>query len=136
MTEILIGSFLLIALILLLTVLVIAARVLLIPDRPVTVTVNGQTRIDTRSGQKLLTALHDNGILIPSSCAAAGTCGLCRVRIPDNGPDTLPVEAARFSRAELRDGMHLACQVVLREDLALEVEDELIGAAQKQRISG
>ena len=128
MTEILIGSFLLIALILLLTVLVIAARVLLIPDRPVTVTVNGQTRIDTRSGQKLLTALHDNGILIPSSCAAAGTCGLCRVRIPDNGPDTLPVEAARFSRAELRDGMHLACQVVLREDLALEVEDELIGA--------
>lgn len=128
MTEIVVGSLLLIALILLLTVLVVAARSFLIPDRPVTLTVNGQTTIAARSGRKLLGALNENDILIPSACAGAGTCGLCRVRIPDGGPDTLPIEAARFTRAEQRDGMHLACQVVIRDDMALEVDEDLLAA--------
>jgi len=91
-------------------------------------TVNGQTTIETRSGRKLLSALNDNGVLVPSACAGAGTCGLCRVRIPKDGPEALPIEAARFTRAEMREGLHLACQVVLRKDLALEVDDDLLSA--------
>ncbi|NNK68717.1 MAG: NADH:ubiquinone reductase (Na(+)-transporting) subunit F [Rhodobacteraceae bacterium] len=128
MTDIVFGSVFLILLVVGLSALVIAARAVLMPEHPSTLTVNGQTTIATQTGQKLLSALGDNGLLIPSACAGAGTCGLCRVRITDGGPDSLPVEAAKFTRAELRDGMHLACQVVVRGDMALEVDDNLLGA--------
>ena len=127
MTEIVFGSLVLIVLVLALTVLVVGARSLLMPDRAVALTVNDQT-IEARTGRKLLSALHDNGVLIPSACAGAGTCGLCRVKISDGGPDSIPVEAAHFTRAELRAGMHLACQVMMRGDMAVEVDEDLLGA--------
>ncbi len=128
MTAILFGSLLLTALVLVLTLTVMAARSVLAPERPVTVTVNGSRRIATHTGAKLLGALTGDGIMIPSACAGAGTCGLCRVRIAGDGLDTLPTEVARLSKAERRDGVHLACQVVLRSDLAVEVAEDLLGA--------
>lgn len=128
MIDIVFGTLLLIVLMLVLTVLVVVARAFMMPDKPVCISVNEQLTFTGRTGQKLLSALHDNGVLIPSACAGAGTCGLCRVKIRDGGPDVLPIEAARFTRAELRDGLHLACQVVMRGDMALEVEEDLLGA--------
>lgn len=128
MTAIAFGSFVVIALILGLTALVVGARQILVPDRPVLLTINGETRVESRTGKKLLAALAEQGIRIPSACAGAGTCGLCRVRIPEGGPEPLPIEAARMTRAELRDGMHLACQVVLRGDLSLAIDEEFLGA--------
>ncbi|NNE78700.1 MAG: NADH:ubiquinone reductase (Na(+)-transporting) subunit F [Silicimonas sp.] len=128
MTDIVFGIALLILLVLALTWLVVGARAVLMPDQAVRLTVNDQTPIDTRTGRKLLSALHDNGVLIPSACAGAGTCGLCRVRIREGAPDIQPIEAARFTRAELRDGLHLACQVVVRGNMALEVEEDFLGA--------
>jgi Na+-transporting NADH:ubiquinone oxidoreductase subunit F len=128
MMEIVIGSAVLIALVLILTILVVATRAVLMPEHPATLTLNGQTNINTRTGQKLLNSLNDNGILIPSACAGAGTCGLCRVKITKGGPDPLQTEAAHFTKPELRDGLHLACQVVLRGDMAIEVADELLAA--------
>lgn len=128
MSEIALGSLLLIALVLVLTALVVGARAVLMPQHPATVTVNGQTRIAVTTGEKLLSALNDNGILIPSSCAGAGTCGLCRVHIKNDGPAALPVEAGHFTKSELRDGLHLACQVVLRGDMDVTVPDDMLGA--------
>lgn len=128
MMDVLFGSVFLIALVLVLTVLVMTARSVLMPHRPATILVNNQTSLATVTGQKLLSALNDNGILVPSACAGAGTCGLCRVRVTEGGPNSLPIEAARFSKAELRDGLHLACQVVLRGDMSVEVSDDLLHA--------
>lgn len=128
MTDILFGSALLITLVLVLTVMVVLARAALMPERPATLTVNTQTRIATTTGQKLLSALNDNGVLVPSACAGAGTCGLCRVAVTNGGPDPLPIETARFTRAELRQGLHLACQVVVRHDMDLEVDEDMMGA--------
>jgi len=128
MTEIVFGSGVIVALVILLSTLVIAARALLMPSKPATLTVNGSTKITTTTGQKLLSALNDNGILIPSACAGAGTCGLCRVKITKGGAEPLPVEAAKFTKAELKDGMHLACQVVLRNDMSIEVAEAILGA--------
>ncbi|PJI84367.1 Na+-transporting NADH:ubiquinone oxidoreductase subunit F [Yoonia maricola] len=128
MTEILFGSVVVIALVLVLTATVILARAALMPERPATLTVNTHTPIATTTGQKLLSALNTNGILVPSACAGAGTCGLCRVAITNGGPASLPIEVARFTRAELRQGLHLACQVVVRDDMDIEVEEDLLGA--------
>ena len=128
MIEIIFGSLLLIMLVTALTVIVMTARNLLMPAKPITLTVNGGTRIETETGNKLLSALSDNGITIPSACAGAGTCGLCRVTVPEGGGDALPTEAARLNRADMRQGVRLACQVVLRDDMAVEVDEALIGA--------
>ncbi|QPH54960.1 NADH:ubiquinone reductase (Na(+)-transporting) subunit F [Pontivivens ytuae] len=128
MTEILFGSFVVVALVLTLSAVVMLARALLMPAEPATLTVNGAMAIDTVTGEKLLSALKDNGVLVPSACAGAGTCGLCRVQVTEGAPATLPVEAAKFTKAEIRDGFHLACQVVLRNDMAVQVPEDLIGA--------
>lgn len=128
MIEILLACFLLTAIVLALTLMVRAARAALVPSGAVTVTVNQQTEISTVAGRTLLSAMTDNGVLIPSACAGAGTCGLCRIRVTEGGGETLPTEAARLSRSELSDGVRLACQVRLRGDLAVEVPSDLVGA--------
>ena len=131
MIDIILGTSLIVVLLLMLTAVVVAARAFLIPDREVTLTVNGQTPISARTGSKLLAALQDNGILIPSACAGAGTCGLCRVTVREGGTEALPVEVARLSRMEVREGMRLACQTVVRGSMSLEVDEALLGAETK-----
>ena len=86
MTEIVLGVLLLTAIILMLAIMVMVARSLLSPSHPAVLTVNGSSQFDTRTGGKLLSALHENGILVPSACAGAGTCGLCRVKILKGRP--------------------------------------------------
>lgn len=126
--SIILGSLVLVVLVLSLSGLVMVARGFLLPSRPATLTINGTTDLEVRTGQKLLSALLEGGVLIPSACAGAGTCGLCRVEIPEGGPDALPIETARLSREELKAGVHLACQVTLREDMAVRVPDDLLAA--------
>ena len=128
MTEILFGIVLLVVLISALTAIVVSARNFLNPAKPAVVTVNGTTRIETETGGKLLPVLIGQDILIPSACAGAGTCGLCRVTIAEGGGEALPTEAAKLTAHELRDGMRLACQVVLRGDMDVGVADDLLGA--------
>lgn len=128
MTEILLGSVTLIVLVLVLAGLVMALRAVILPSRPAIVTVNTGTQLRSSTGQKLLTVLNDAGLRIPSGCAGVGTCGLCRVKIADGAGEPRPTETARLSKSELKDGMHLACQVVLRRDLSVVVPDELLDA--------
>jgi Na+-transporting NADH:ubiquinone oxidoreductase subunit F len=128
MSNLILGIVFLVAMTLALTGVVILARRVMMPARPTTITVNDTNRIETVTGQKLLTALNDHGVLVPSACAGAGTCGLCRVQITGDGPPPLPVELARLTPAERRDGTHLACQVTLRGDMAVHVSDDLLAA--------
>lgn len=128
MSEILLGSALLTALVVLLTLVVMGARRVMMPSRPVAITINGRENIAARTGGRLLDALGEGGILIPSACAGAGTCGLCRVTVTEGGGAALPTEASRLTRAELRAGLRLACQVTLRGDISVRLPEDLIGA--------
>mgnify|MGYP001828107825 FL=1 len=128
MSEILLGIILFSAIVLALAVLVLAVRAVLAPAGKVTILINKQRPVETTTGQKLLTALQDAGIAIPSTCAGVGSCGLCRVRVSDGGGDPLPTETARISRRDIRDGTRLACQVTVRETMDVEVPESLISA--------
>jgi Na+-transporting NADH:ubiquinone oxidoreductase subunit F len=128
MSEILLGSLLLTAIILGLALVVRGARAVLSPHGPVTLTLNGHTTIEARAGMTLLDALNENGVLVPSACAGKGTCGLCKVKVGAGGGAPLPTEAARLSRSDLRNGVRLSCQMRMRGDLAVEVDEALIGA--------
>ncbi|MCP4320029.1 MAG: NADH:ubiquinone reductase (Na(+)-transporting) subunit F [Hyphomicrobiales bacterium] len=128
MSEILLGSISFSLIVLALAIMVLAARMILAPSRKVTIVVNDQRSISTRTGEKLLTVLRDAGISIPSTCAGVGTCGLCRVQVSSGGGDPLPTETARIARREIRKGTRLACQVTIRETMHVEVPENLLSA--------
>lgn len=104
------------------------ARSVLQPARPVRITVNDSREIVGETNRRLLEVLNGNDIAVPSACAAAGTCGLCRVEAPGAG-DPLPTELALLSRQEVKCGTRLACQLVVRGDLAVRVPEEILGVA-------
>ncbi len=127
MTEILLGISFISVLLVALAALVHTVREYLLPSRPVTVTVNGERNIPGSANFKLLDILNANGIAVPSGCAGAGTCGLCRVSGVTGTGGPLPTERARLSPEDVRAGMRLACQVVVRNDLAVTVPDDVLG---------
>jgi Na+-transporting NADH:ubiquinone oxidoreductase subunit F len=120
-----IGLFTLIVMTLVLTVL--AARAMISRRVAVTVVVNETNRFKAQTGQKLLAVLHDNGVLVASACAGAGTCGLCRVTVPVGGGLILPTERAKLDRTERHNHIRLACQVILRSDTEVLVPTDLLG---------
>jgi Na+-transporting NADH:ubiquinone oxidoreductase subunit F len=128
MTEVLLSTALLTAIVMVLTFGVIGARRILAPSRPVEIKVNEALSLQGATGDKLLAILKAGNLPIPSACAGAGTCGLCRVRIPDGAGEPLPTELARLNRAEVAEGTRLACQTVVRGPLSVLVPDEFLSA--------
>jgi Na+-transporting NADH:ubiquinone oxidoreductase subunit F len=124
--EIVVAAAFAIALIVVLSALLQWTRGILLPTRPVTITVNGGRRIAAATNLRLLDVLNDNGVAVPSACAGAGTCGLCRVEARGAG-EPLPTERALLSRQEVSNGMRLACQVVIRAPLDVVVPRDVLG---------
>ena len=127
MTEILLGSSVFIGLMMALTFIVLGARAVLMPRGQARITVNGERVLDAKLGEKLLRAMQHAGVHLPTSCGGAGTCGLCRVTVT-GALDALPIERATLSEADIAKGVRLACQVVVRGDLAIAVPAELLAA--------
>lgn len=128
MTEVLLGSFVFVTIVLLLASSVLVARAVLMPSKPVTITLNQDRTIAAQSGAKLLTALGDEGIAIPSACGGAGTCGQCRVQIVNRPPIAAQTETALLSRRDLAQGVRLACQTTLRADMSIVLPDTVLDA--------
>jgi len=60
-------------------------------------------------------------------CGGRGICGLCRVQVLAGGGAPTPVEGDLITRQDIADGVRLACQVTLKEDLRIRVPDEVLG---------
>ncbi|MHC4198480.1 MAG: NADH-quinone oxidoreductase subunit NuoE family protein [Planctomycetota bacterium] len=86
---------------------------------------SGEEVLDVEGGQTLLGALQDAGMHIPSACAGKGSCGYCKVTVVVGGGQLLPTERPFLSRAEIRKGVRLACQVKIRNDIGITVPDFL-----------
>jgi Na+-transporting NADH:ubiquinone oxidoreductase subunit F len=108
-----------------LVILWVIAR--MVPQGDVRVLVNGERDVQTPTGKKLLGALADAGIYVPSACGGGGTCGQCRVKVLKGGGELLPTEASLISKREAREGERLACQVTVFQDLEVVVPDEVFG---------
>ena len=76
-------------------------------------------------GINLLTALNDNGFNVSNSCGGKGSCGYCKVQVPEGGGHILPTEEIWMSRQEKLDNMRLACQVKIKNDITIEIPDFL-----------
>jgi Na+-transporting NADH:ubiquinone oxidoreductase subunit F len=86
----------------------------------------GQRELEVQGGQTLLSALNAEQIFIPSACGGRGSCGYCKVTVLAGGGTVLPTETPLLTRQEIRRGVRLACQVKLREDIRIEIPEELL----------
>ena len=84
-----------------------------------------EQEFEVQGGGNLLTYLTDRGIEISSSCGGKGSCGYCKVRVVEGGGQILPTEEIYMSRQEKAEGMRLACQVKVKNDVVIAVPDFL-----------
>ncbi len=110
-----------------LTVLLLIVKTRLSPGGTVKVGINHdeEKTLEVRAGGTLLGTLASNGIFIPSACGGKGTCGVCRCRVSSGGGALLPTEVSHITPKEARDGVRLACQVRVKEDLEIELPPEV-----------
>ena len=120
------------AIVLVLVLVILFAKSKLVAEGDVTISINGdpEKAVTTAAGGKLLGALADKGIFIPSACGGGGTCGQCRVEVHAGGGDILPTEQGHITKREAKEGCRLACQVAVKQDMEIEVEDEIFGVQQ------
>jgi Na+-transporting NADH:ubiquinone oxidoreductase subunit F len=81
--------------------------------------------VDVEGGQTLLSYLIDNEVNISSSCGGKGSCGYCKVRLLSGGGPVLPTEEIYMSRQEKQEGVRLACQVKVKNDMEIFIPDFL-----------
>jgi Na+-transporting NADH:ubiquinone oxidoreductase subunit F len=116
-------------LVLALVVILMAARSRLVQSGDVTILINGDPNkaLTTPAGSTLLNTLADNKIFIPSACGGQGTCGVCQVTVREGGGSILPTETGHINRGEAREGCRLSCQVKVKQDMEIEIPDEIFG---------
>jgi len=112
---------------LLLVAVLLYAKAKLIPSGKVLLTINGEREIEVSPGESILSTLSNNKIFLPSACGGGGTCGMCKCRVTKGGGEILPTEVGFFTRKEQNNQWRLGCQVKVKEDLQIEVPEEVLG---------
>jgi Na+-transporting NADH:ubiquinone oxidoreductase subunit F len=120
-----IAAFLLV--VLLLTSMLLFAKAKLSPKGKIKITINHDTVLEVDGGGTLLSTLGNNGIFLPSACGGGGTCVQCVCIVESGGGNILPTEEPHFSRKEIASNHRLGCQVKVKEDMHIEVEEEILG---------
>ncbi len=113
--------------VLLLVALLLVAKAKLMPSGNVKLTVNGEKEIETPIGDTLLGALQSGNIFLSSACGGGGKCGQCRAQVLEGGSDILPTEKVFFTRKQIKNHWHLACQTKVKGDMTVQVPDEVFG---------
>lgn len=132
--EMLIGIGMFTLVVCLLVALILFAKSRLVQSGDVQLTINGDASksVTVAAGGKLLAALASKEIFVPSACGGGGTCGQCRVVIKSGGGDILPTEMEHITKKDAKAGCRLACQVAVKNDMELELEEEIFGVRKWQ----
>ena len=112
---------------LLLVTMLLVAKDKLLPSGPVKLVINGEKDVEVSSGDTLLTTLGNNKIFLPSACGGGGTCVQCKCQVLEGGGEILPTEEPHFTRKEISEGWRLGCQVKVKQDMKIEVPEEVFG---------
>jgi len=87
---------------------------------------SGERVLEVDGGQTLLSALYEEELFIPSACGGRGSCGHCKITVLTGGGKVLPTETPYLSRKEVRQGVRLACQVKVRENIQAKIPEDLL----------
>ena len=126
-TEIILGVGMFTVVILALVAFILAARSKLVASGDVNIEINGEKTITVPAGDKLLQTLSNAGLFLPSACGGGGSCAQCKCVVSDGGGSMLPTEEAHFTRREANEGWRLSCQAPVKQDMKVEVPEEVFG---------
>ena len=130
MTSVIITSVVAFSVVILLLVLILLyAQSKLVQSGDVKIIVNGDEAnpIVTAAGSTLLNTLSGEKVFLPSACGGGGTCAMCKCTISEGGGDVLPTEVGHLSRSEQKEGVRLSCQVKVKNDMRIEIPEEIFG---------
>ncbi|WP_299178513.1 NADH:ubiquinone reductase (Na(+)-transporting) subunit F [uncultured Neptuniibacter sp.] len=127
--EIVLGVVMFTAVVLVLVAVILAARSKLVSSGNVTISINNdpEKSVTVPAGGKLLQTLADQGIFIPSACGGGGTCAQCACEVHSGGGSMLPTEESHFTMRQAKEGWRLSCQVAVKQDMEIELEEEIFG---------
>ena len=127
--EIILGVVMFTALVLAMVAIILAARSKLVSAGDVTIEINGDPdkTIVVPAGGKLLNALADKGVFLASACGGGGTCAQCKCEVHEGGGSMLPTEETYFTLREAKEGWRLSCQVPVKQNMKIQVEDDVFG---------
>jgi Na+-transporting NADH:ubiquinone oxidoreductase subunit F len=127
--TVIISALVFVGVILFLVSILMYAKSKLVPSGDVSIVINNDEehpRI-VKPGSTLLTVLSNESIFLPSACGGGGTCAMCKCQVMEGGGDVLPTELNHLSRKEANEHWRLACQVKVKNDMKIHVEEEIFG---------
>lgn len=113
--------------ILLLVIVLLVAKKYLVASGNVKVLLNGEKEMEIGAGGSLLSAMANAGVFLPSACGGKGSCAQCKCQVLEGGGEILPTEMVHFSRKQIKDNWRLGCQVKVKGDLSLKVDESVLG---------
>ncbi len=130
--EILAGVTMFTVVVLLLVLIILAARSRLVASGDVQIDINEDPdkSVVVPAGGKLLNSLAAQGIFLSSACGGGGTCAQCKCKVLEGGGDVLPTEEGAIPKKEIREGYRLSCQVAVKGDMKIEIPEEFFGVKQ------
>ena len=97
------------------------------PSRNVTITINGDKKLEVGQGNSVMSTLNENGIYLPSACGGKASCGQCKVQVLEGGGEILDSERSHFTRKQIKEGWRLGCQCKVKSDLSIKVPESVMG---------
>ena len=128
--TIVLGVVMFTAIVLALVAVILSARAKLVNSGAVNIVINGEKTLTVPAGGKLLQTLSEGGIFLPSACGGGGSCAQCKCIVETGGGSMLPTEEGHFTKRDGADGWRLSCQVPVKQDMVIEVEEEVFGVKQ------
>ena len=125
--TIILGVVMFTVIVLALVFVILAARSQLVSTGNVNIEVNGEKQLSVPAGGKLLQTLASNSLFLSSACGGGGTCAQCKCKILEGGGSMLPTEEGHFTKREAREGWRLACQAAVKQDMKIEVPEDVFG---------
>ena len=126
-TIVILSVIIFLGVVLLLVGMLLYARNKLVAQGDVQLTINEEKELTVSPGSSLLTTLSEEKIYLPSACGGGGTCGMCKCQVIDGGGEILPTETSHISRKEQKDNWRLGCQVKVKEDMKIQIPNEIFG---------
>lgn len=130
--TIILGVIMFTAIVLSLVAVIMVARSRLVSTGNVHIQINSDDAksVNVPAGGKLLGALANEKIFVSSACGGGGTCAQCKVVVKGGGGDILPTEEGHFTRREIKEGWRLSCQVAVKQDMNIELDEAFFGVKQ------
>jgi len=128
--EVTLGVAMFTAIMLSLVAIILFARGRLVSSGDVHIIINGEKDLTVSAGDKLLQTLSSNNLFLASACGGGGSCAQCKCIVQEGGGAMLPTEKVHFTKREEIEGWRLSCQVPVKQDMKIEVPEEVFGVKQ------